>query len=179
MDLEEVEYKIRQYCQLWKLYTEISVELKKKSKLSWESAVTACKVYGSYISDILQQVNKVMKLFATEKELRIIKNRVHFPVPTITPQSTKIETTQDKDKILEAVDTEVVEMIRAVRESEENYEKEQEEAKNREQQLRLTPEVDLDEADQKYGWTAVNAPDQGFFSLVNSFLPPEIHVGPY
>ena len=53
MDLEEVEYKIRQYCQLWKLYAEISVELKRKSKLSRESIVTVCKVYGSYISDIL------------------------------------------------------------------------------------------------------------------------------
>ena len=53
MDLEEVKYKILQYCQLWKLYAEISVELKRKSKLSQESAVTVCKVYGSYISDIL------------------------------------------------------------------------------------------------------------------------------
>ena len=53
MYLEEIECKIRQYLQLWKLYTEISVELKRKSELSWESAVTACKVYGSYISDIL------------------------------------------------------------------------------------------------------------------------------
>ena len=34
MDLEEVEFKICQYCQLWKLYAEISVELKRKSKLS-------------------------------------------------------------------------------------------------------------------------------------------------
>ena len=34
MDLEEVEYKIRQYCQLWKLYAEVSVELKRKSNLS-------------------------------------------------------------------------------------------------------------------------------------------------
>ena len=34
MDLEEVKYKILQYCQLWKLYAEISVELKRKSKLS-------------------------------------------------------------------------------------------------------------------------------------------------
>ena len=53
MDLEEVEYKILQYCHLWKLYAEISVELKRKSKLSKESAVTACKVYAPYISDIL------------------------------------------------------------------------------------------------------------------------------
>ena len=53
MDLEEIKCKIRQYCQLWKLYAEISVELKRKSKLSRESAVTVCNVYGSYISDIL------------------------------------------------------------------------------------------------------------------------------
>ena len=44
MDLEEVECKIHQYCQLWKLYAEISVELKQKSKLSQENAVTARKV---------------------------------------------------------------------------------------------------------------------------------------
>ena len=34
MDLEAIEYKIHQYCQLWKLYTETSVQLKRKSKLS-------------------------------------------------------------------------------------------------------------------------------------------------
>ena len=118
MDLEEVEGKIRQYLQLWKLYTEISVELKRKSELSRESAVTACKVYGSYISDILQQVDEVMKLFAMEKELGIIKNRGHFPIPTITPQATKIETAQDRDKALEEVDMEVTEMIKAFRRSE-------------------------------------------------------------
>ena len=53
MNLEEVKHKIIQYCQLWKLYAEISVELKRKSTLSQESAVTACKVYGTYIADIL------------------------------------------------------------------------------------------------------------------------------
>ena len=95
MDLEEVEGKIRQYLQLWKLYAEISVVLKRKSELSRESAVTACKVYRSYISDILRQVDEVMKLFAMEKEHRIIKNRGHFPIPTIMPQGTKIETVQD------------------------------------------------------------------------------------
>ena len=52
MDLEEVKHKIRQYLQLWILYVEISVELKRKSKLSRESTVTACKVYGLYITDI-------------------------------------------------------------------------------------------------------------------------------
>ena len=53
MDKEEDESKILQYGQLWQLYAEISVELKKKSELSQESTVTACKVYGPYISDIL------------------------------------------------------------------------------------------------------------------------------
>ena len=97
----------------------------------------ACKVYRLYISDISQQVDEVMKLFAMEKELRIIKNRGHFPVPEITPQGTKIKNTKDIDKVLEAVDKEVVEMLTAVRESELNYEKEKEEARNKEQQVRL------------------------------------------
>ena len=138
MDLEQVEHKICQYLQLWILYAEISVDLKRKSKLSRESAVTACKVYGSYISDSVRQVDEVMKLFYMEKELRIIKNRGHFPVATITQQGTKIETIKDKEKVLKAVDAETVEMIKAVRKSEENYERKQEEAKNRDQQLRLT-----------------------------------------
>ena len=90
MELEEVEHKMHQYLQLWILYTEISVELKRISKLSRESAVTACKVYRPYISDILRQVDEVMKLFCIEKELRIIENRGHFPVPKITPQGIKI-----------------------------------------------------------------------------------------
>ena len=34
MDREEAESKILQYSQLWQLYAEISVELKKKSELS-------------------------------------------------------------------------------------------------------------------------------------------------
>ena len=59
----------------------------------------------------------------------------------ITPQGTKIETPKEKDQVLDAVDTEVMEMIKAVRESEENYEREQEEAKNRDQQLRLTRQM--------------------------------------
>ena len=66
-----------------------------------------------------------------EKELRIIRNRGHFLIPTITPQGTKIETMQDRDKALEEVDVEVTEMIKAVRRSEENYERIQEQAKNR------------------------------------------------
>ena len=62
-----------------------------------------------------------MKIFAIEKELRLIKNRGYFPVPQITPQDNKIETTQEKNKILEAVDEEVRAMLNAVKQSEENY----------------------------------------------------------
>ena len=72
MDLE-VDHKIHQYLWLWILYAEISVELKRKSKLSKESAVTECKVDRLYISDILRQVDEVIKLFSMEKELRVIK----------------------------------------------------------------------------------------------------------
>ena len=154
MDLEEVKHKICQYLQLWILYAEISVELKRKSKLSKESAVTACKVYGPYISDILRQVDEVIKLFSMEKELRIIKNRGHFPVPKITPKGMKIKTTKDKEEVLKAVDTEIEEMMKAIRRSEENYEREQEEAKNRDQQLRLTRQT--------------NRSDFNFFTMVNS-----------
>ena len=138
MDLEEAEYKICQYCQLWKLYAETSVELKRKTRLSSENAVTACKVYRQYISDVLQQVNKVMKLFTMERELRLINIRGHFPVPKITPQGTKIENNNSIDNVLEAEDVKETEMIKAVRESEENYEREQEEARNKEKQMRLS-----------------------------------------
>ena len=48
MELDEIKDKIHQYCKLWKLYAETSVELKRKSKLSREDAVTACKVYKLY-----------------------------------------------------------------------------------------------------------------------------------
>ena len=136
MDREEAESKILQYGQLWQLYAEISVELKKKSELSQESTVAACKVYGPYISDILRQVDEVMKIFAMEKELRRIKNRGHFLVPLSTPQGNKIETSHDKDKVLEAVDKEITEMLNAVKQSEENYEREQEQDRIRDEQLR-------------------------------------------
>ena len=53
MDLEKVEHKIHQYLQLWILYAEISIDMKRKSKLSRESTVTACKMYRPYITDIL------------------------------------------------------------------------------------------------------------------------------
>ena len=67
MDLEEVENKYRQYMQLWILYADISIELRKKSELSKESAVNACRVSGPYIADILRQVGEVIKLFSMEK----------------------------------------------------------------------------------------------------------------
>ena len=95
-----------------------------------------------------------MKLFTMGKELRIIKNRGHFPIPSITPQGTKIETSHDKDKVLEAIDVEVTGMMKAVRQSEENYEREQEQAKNRDKQLRLTRQT--------------NRSDFNFITLANS-----------
>ena len=95
-----------------------------------------------------------MKLFCMEKELRIIKNRGHFPVPKITPQGIKIETIKDKEKVLKGVDAEIEEMLKAIRKSEENYGREQEEAKNREKQLRMTRQT--------------NRADFDFFTMVNS-----------
>ena len=52
MPREEAEDKVCQYCHLWTMYADSSVELKKKSELSQESAVVACKMYVPYISDI-------------------------------------------------------------------------------------------------------------------------------
>ena len=136
MDREEAKYKIRQYCQLWTMYAENSVELKRKAELSQESAVAACKVYVPYISNILQQLDEVMKIFTIEKELRVIKNRGYFPVPQITPQDNKIKKTREKDKILEAVDEEATAMLNTVKHSEENYVKEQEQVRVRDERLR-------------------------------------------
>ena len=76
------------------------IELKKKSELSKESVVNACKLYGPYIMDILCQVDEVIKLFSMEKELRKIRNRGEFPVPKFTPNGIKIKTTQNKDRVL-------------------------------------------------------------------------------
>ena len=44
MDWEEIENKYRQHLQLLILYAETSIELKKKSGLSREIAVNACRV---------------------------------------------------------------------------------------------------------------------------------------
>ena len=70
MPREEAEYKVHQYCHLWTMYADSSVELKKKSELSQESAVAACKMYVPYISDITRQIEEVVKIFVMAKELR-------------------------------------------------------------------------------------------------------------
>ena len=142
MDREEAEHKILQFCQLWTLYADISVELKRKSELSQESAVAACKVYIPYISDIIQQLDEVMKIFAIEKELRTIKNRGYFPVPHITPGDHKIKTARDKDKMLETIDKVATVMLKAVTQSEETHIREQEQARVRDEQLRSVRQTD-------------------------------------
>ena len=53
------------------MYADSSVELKKKSELSQESAVAACKMYVPYISDITRQIEEVVKIFAMEKETKV------------------------------------------------------------------------------------------------------------
>ena len=126
MDRKEADHKIQQFCQLWIMYVENTVELKRKSKLPQESMVTAWQVYVPYISDIVRQLDEVIKIFAIEKELRAIKNRGYFPVPHITPQDRKIETNHDKDKVLETVDEIATAMSQAVKQSEEIYIREQE-----------------------------------------------------
>ena len=64
--------------------------------------------------------------------------------------------TQDKDRVLTQVDKEVEDILRAVRRNKEKYEKEQEEVKNRDQQLRLTRERQTDRS------------DFNFFNVINS-----------
>ena len=136
MPIEEAKYKVCQYCHLWTMYADSSVELKKKSELSQESAVAVCKTYVPSISDITCQIEEVVKIFAMEKELREIKNRGYFPVPHLAPRECKIETIQDKEILIKEIDEIAVEMLTAIRESEENYKKEQEQARIREEKLR-------------------------------------------
>ena len=142
MSLEETEQKIRQFCHLWQLYADTSVELKKKSELSQDSAVAACRVYVPYMSDITRPLEEVRKIFTIEKEVRTIENRGYFPVPHINPQEEKIETAKDKDKILERIDELAMAMIKAARQSEENLAREQEQARARDEQLRLVRQTD-------------------------------------
>ena len=67
MDRKEADHKIHQFCQLWIMYAENTVKLNRKSELLQESVVAACKVYVPYISDIVRQLDEVMKIFAIEK----------------------------------------------------------------------------------------------------------------
>ena len=53
-----------------------------------------------------------------EKELRSLKGRGHFPIPTITPHGTRIENPLQVRKTLESVDEELVQILTTVRESE-------------------------------------------------------------
>ena len=131
MPSEEAEYKVPQYCHLWTMYSDSSVELKKKSELSQVSAVAACKMYILYISNITCRIEEVVKILAMEKELRLIKNRGYFPVPQLTPKECKLETIQDKEIPIREIDEVAVEMLNAIRESEENYRKEQEQKSQR------------------------------------------------
>ena len=142
MDREEAEYKVHQFCRLWTMYAENSVELKRKSELLQESTVAACKMYVPYISDIIRQLDEVMKIFAIEKELKSIKNRGYFPVPQFTPLDSKIETAHDKDKMLETVNEMAAAMLQAIMESEEAYMREQNQARARDEQLRSPRQTD-------------------------------------
>ena len=56
-----------------------------------------------------------------EKELRSIKNRGYFPVPQLAPEECKIETIQDKEVLMKEINEIAVEMLNAIKESEENY----------------------------------------------------------
>ena len=71
-----------------------------------------------------------------EKELKSIKNRGYFPVPQLAPEECKIETIQDKEVLMREIDEIAVEMLNAIKESEENYKREQEQARIRDEQLR-------------------------------------------
>ena len=63
-------------------------------------------------------------------------------MPLIIPQEEKIETVRDKDKILEKIDKIATAMIQASRQSEENFTREQEQARARDEQLRSVRQTD-------------------------------------
>ena len=81
-----------------------------------------------------------------------------IPSTQVYTRRHKIENTQDKDRVLTQVDREVEDILRVVRRNEEKYEKEQEEAKNRDQELRLTRQRQTDRS------------DFNFFNVINSTL---------
>ena len=114
--------------------------------------MTACKMYGTYISDVLKQFDEITKLFAIENELRIIRHRELLPIPTISPHESKIENKKDKDKILDEEEEEMTKMLETARNIELNYEKEKE-ARNKEQQARLARQTNWPE----FNTSTVNA----------------------
>ena len=57
-------------------------------------------------------------------------------MPQLTPEECKIETIQDKEVLMREIDEIVVEMLNTIKESEENYKREQEQARIRDEQLR-------------------------------------------
>ena len=71
-----------------------------------------------------------------EKELRSMKNGGYFPVPELAPRECKIETIQDKEILTKEIDGIAVEMLNTIKESEENYKRDQEQARIRDGQLR-------------------------------------------
>ena len=73
-------------------------------------------MYVPYISDITCQIEEVVKIFAMEKELRLIKNRGYFLVPQLAPRECRIETIQDKETLMKEIDEVAMEMLRAIRE---------------------------------------------------------------
>ena len=125
MDLEEIEHHIFQYCKLWALYADTSIQLKKASKLPQEEAVTACKIYGTHILEVLKKFDEITKLFAIENELRIIRCRELLPFPTTSPHKEKIENKNDKDKVLHEVDEEVMEMLKETKKSKRDWQEKQ------------------------------------------------------
>ena len=84
MPIEEAKYKVPQYCHLWTMHADSSVELKKKSELSQESAVAACKMYVPYISDITRQIEEVVKIFAMEKRTEVNQKQRLLPSTTFS-----------------------------------------------------------------------------------------------
>ena len=83
-----------------------------------------------------------MKIFTMERELRSIKNRGYFPVPQITPQDTKIETAHNKNELMKDIDEVATAMLNAVKRSEENYIREREQIRARDEQLRSVRQTD-------------------------------------
>ena len=175
MNIRQIEEKLGQYCESSQLYAEASCELTRRSKLSQEEAAKACKVYKPYIRDVLQQIDAI---FVMEKELRGLKGRGHFPIPTITPHGARVETPNHINKFLEAVDQEMAHIITTVRECERNYEKEKEEARIRDQETKTSRAIHRPEVN----FPTINSSNQikntGMTGNQNQHTERSIHFNP-